>query len=53
MAKHILYCKDCKIYTMELKCPKCDKKTVGPAPAKYSPDDPYGVYRRKAKKEVF
>ena len=51
MAKHILYCKTCKLYTMEEKCPKCKAKTFSPAPAKYSPEDPYGEYRRKAKQE--
>lgn len=37
---------------MEETCPKCGSKTVSPAPAKYSPEDPYGEYRRKAKKEM-
>ena len=33
------------------KCPKCEGKTVSPLPAKYSPEDPYGSYRREAKME--
>jgi H/ACA ribonucleoprotein complex subunit 3 len=36
---------------MKLECPKCGAKTVQPKPPKYSPEDQYGEYRRKAKKE--
>ncbi|MBW2983752.1 RNA-protein complex protein Nop10 [Candidatus Woesearchaeota archaeon] len=49
--RHILKCIDCKTYTMRKKCPSCDKGTVSSKPAKFSPKDPYGDYRRKAKKE--
>ncbi len=50
MSSSIMYCEKCKKYTMELKC-SCSDKTVQRKPAKYSPEDPYGEYRRKAKKE--
>ena len=30
---------------------KCGSKAINPKPPKYSPDDPYGNYRRKAKEE--
>ena len=49
--KHILKCPKCGQYTMQEKCPKCNEKTVNPKPAKYSIEDKYGEYRRKAKKE--
>ncbi len=47
--KHIFNCKDCKLYTLKNKCPNCGKTTVSPIPPKYSPDDKYGMYRRKVK----
>ena len=36
---------------MKKKCSKCNEKTINPRPAKFSPDDPYGDYRRKAKRK--
>ena len=50
--KHILKCVDCGIYTMKEKCPGCGKAAVLSKPAKFSPKDPYGDYRRKAKKDL-
>lgn len=47
--KHILKCEKCGQYTMRDICPKCGGKAVNPKPAKYSPNDAYGSYRRKAK----
>ncbi len=49
--KHIMFCSDCMKYTMNEKCPFCNKKTVLPKPPKYSPNDKYESYRRKAKEE--
>ena len=49
--KHILFCAKCNIYTMKEHCPKCNTKTSAPKPAKFSPEDKYGDYRRKAKKQ--
>ena len=51
--KHILKCQKCGQYTMQETCPKCKSKTENPKPAKWSPDDQYGDYRREAKKEIF
>lgn len=48
--EHILKCESCDIYTLSKICKKCGKKTIMPKPAKYSPQDKYGEYRRKAKK---
>jgi len=50
--KHILKCENCSQYTMEEICPKCKGKTVLAKPAKWSPEDIYGDYRREAKKEI-
>ncbi len=51
MSEHILRCKKCGNYTMHKICPSCGGEAVQPMPAKYSPEDPYGKYRREAKKE--
>ncbi len=32
------------------RCPKCNKVCINPKPAKYSVDDRYGEYRRKARR---
>ncbi len=45
--KHIMKCSACDAYTMEEK--HCGKKTLNTGPAKYSPEDKYAEYRRKAK----
>ena len=46
----IYKCGDCGRYTLETTCPKCGALTMDPRPARYSPLDPYGIYRRLAKK---
>lgn len=48
MAKHILYCAVCKLYTMKARC-NCGEKTAERKPAKYSPEDKYAQYRREVK----
>ena len=45
---NILKC--CGKYTMKEKC-SCGKKPIPVKPMKYSPEDHYGEYRRKAKEE--
>ncbi|MGQ9588071.1 MAG: RNA-protein complex protein Nop10 [Thermoplasmata archaeon] len=45
-------CSACKEYTLREQCPKCGGTTFMPMPAKYSPDDRYGAYRRKLKREM-
>ena len=52
MSKEILYCDDCKKYSLKEICSVCDKKTRTPKPAKFSPLDKYGKYRRLYKKEM-
>ena len=48
--KHIFKCSVCGGYTMQEE--HCSKKTLNPKPPKYSPEDKFGEYRRKAKEEL-
>jgi len=48
----ILKCRGCNIYTMQPHCPKCGKEPENPRPAKFSPDDRLGRYRREAKLDM-
>ena len=48
MAKEILKCTVCDKYT--LKNTHCGQKTINIKPAKYSPQDKWGRYRREQKK---
>ena len=45
-------CPSCRDYTLKEQCPKCGGTTLMPMPAKYSPEDRYGEYRRRLKKEL-
>lgn len=49
MMKQIMFCAACRSYTLRELCSKCGSRTVIPKPARYSPDDHYAAYRRKAK----
>jgi len=44
------FCKACAEYTLQQACPRCNGKTVQNTPAKFSPEDHYGEYRRKLRK---
>jgi len=48
----ILKCQKCGSYTMKGLC-KCGGTAVQAKPPKYSPDDAYACYRRKAKFSEF
>jgi H/ACA ribonucleoprotein complex subunit 3 len=48
--KHILKCTQCGKYILSEKC-ECGGKAIENKPPKYSPEDKYGDYRRKAKEE--
>lgn len=50
--KHILKCKKCYSYTLKEKC-KCGSEALSPMPAKYSPEDKYGKYRRETKQPTW
>jgi len=49
----MLYCAACDLYTLKEECRKCGGKTVSPKPARFSPEDPRGSYRRKLKMEAW
>ncbi|MGQ0536589.1 MAG: RNA-protein complex protein Nop10 [Methanobacteriota archaeon] len=46
----LLVCRACDAYTLHAACPRCGRPTGSPAPAKFSPEDPYGSYRRRLKR---
>jgi len=46
---HILKCENCRAYTLRDVCGKCKQAAVLSRPAKFSIDDKYADYRRKAK----
>ncbi|MBU2639209.1 MAG: RNA-protein complex protein Nop10 [Nanoarchaeota archaeon] len=52
MKKNILICPKCNNYTLKKTCSNCKTKTISPKPAKYSPEDRFGKYRREYKKNV-
>jgi H/ACA ribonucleoprotein complex subunit 3 len=49
MKTRIRKCASCGTYTLKERCPKCDLPTVMPVPARYSPEDRFGKYRRATK----
>jgi H/ACA ribonucleoprotein complex subunit 3 len=46
----ILYCENCKDYTLDEKCHRCNNKSISKNPPRFSPQDYYGKYRRELKK---
>lgn len=52
MARVLMHkCTSCGDYTLQTDaCPKCSGKVEAARPAKYSPEDHYGEYRRKLKR---
>ncbi|PKG32422.1 RNA-protein complex protein Nop10 [Methanoregula sp.] len=49
MTGRIRHCPADHIYTLSLTCPACGKPTSVAHPARFSPEDKYGRYRRLAK----
>jgi len=49
--RHIFLCTVCRQYTLQDYCPLCKAKTVTPKPARFSPADKYGRYRRMHKQQ--
>ncbi|WP_254830053.1 RNA-protein complex protein Nop10 [Haloglomus salinum] len=41
---------DRPVYTLGDECPECGAQAVNSAPAPFSPEDPNGEYRRRAKR---
>jgi len=52
MKSRIHRCGSCGKYTLKDKCPDCGSVVTGTKPARFSPQDPYGKYRRRMKKEI-
>jgi H/ACA ribonucleoprotein complex subunit 3 len=48
----ILKCVGCGHYSLKNSCPLCSEKTVRVGPARFSPQDRYGRYRRLLREEV-
>jgi H/ACA ribonucleoprotein complex subunit 3 len=48
--KHILKCEKCSSYGLKEEC-SCGGKRITVKPSKFSPEDKYGEYRRKAREE--
>jgi len=44
-------CPECGRYTLKETCPACGAKTKVAHPPRFSPEDPYGEYRRRLKRE--
>ncbi|MEW6069947.1 MAG: RNA-protein complex protein Nop10 [Candidatus Thermoplasmatota archaeon] len=42
-------CTHCASYTLKQVCNRCNSKTIIPIPARFSPEDRYGKYRRLLK----
>ncbi|MBP1912182.1 RNA-protein complex protein Nop10 [Thermococcus stetteri] len=45
-------CPNCGRYTLKEICPVCGSKTKVAHPPRFSPEDPYGEYRRRLKREL-
>jgi H/ACA ribonucleoprotein complex subunit 3 len=43
---------DRPMYTLSDACPECGSDAVNSAPAPFSPEDPYGEYRRALKRRA-
>ena len=41
---------DAPVYTLGESCPECGADAENSAPAPYNPEDPYGEYRRRARR---
>ncbi|MBI4144677.1 ribosome biogenesis protein [Candidatus Woesearchaeota archaeon] len=50
--KRILYCSKDDLFTLKDTCPSCGAATTTTQPPKYSLDDKYADYRRKAKEPL-
>ncbi|MEA3282180.1 MAG: RNA-protein complex protein Nop10 [Euryarchaeota archaeon] len=50
MKSKILKCSECGRYTLKAICPTCGAAAINPSPARYSPEDRYGAYRRRMKR---
>ena len=49
MTGRIRRCRYDRTYTLSLSCPVCGAPTITAHPARFSPEDKYGKYRRGGK----
>ncbi|MCK4270108.1 MAG: RNA-protein complex protein Nop10 [Methanogenium sp.] len=49
MSKHIRRCPQDGTYRLSFSCPECGSDTRIAHPARFSPEDKYGSYRRRVK----
>jgi H/ACA ribonucleoprotein complex subunit 3 len=52
MRSKILKCTACGRYTLKEICTLCGAPAIITKPARFSPDDPYGKYRRAITQEA-
>ncbi|WP_342210524.1 RNA-protein complex protein Nop10 [Methanococcoides vulcani] len=50
LGNKIRKCAQCNVYTLKESCPECGEPSGNPLPARFSPLDPYGKYRRISKR---
>lgn len=48
----LMKCIPCSNYTLKKECSSCGIETTKAGPARFSPQDTYGIYRRRMKKEL-
>ena len=52
MRSKIKKCRTCDLYTLKDNCPICGAATSLTKPARFSPEDRYGKYRRALRQEA-
>ncbi|HOO52883.1 MAG TPA: RNA-protein complex protein Nop10 [Methanothrix sp.] len=52
MRSKIKKCRICDLYTLKENCPICGAATSQTKPARFSPEDRYGRYRRALRQEA-
>ena len=52
MRTFLRVCPKCGRYSLLPVCANCGVPTAPPAPARFSPEDHYGVYRRRLKRSA-
>ncbi|MGQ9583650.1 MAG: RNA-protein complex protein Nop10 [Thermoplasmatota archaeon] len=52
LRSYLRRCPSCGLYTLRETCRACGGATRVPSPARFSPEDHYGAYRRRLKREL-
>mgnify|MGYP006274923751 CR=1 FL=1 len=53
MARQILRCTSCGVFSLHETCRECGGKAISIEPPKYSPDDKYAELKRTAKTDDY